>query len=405
MKIAIYSDNFYPEMSGISDSIILLAKELAKRGDKVNFYVPRYSMKNFFISKLPPVEPELGENIEVFRFPSLPYPLAPTKQGRFVLPVLSSWRHIKRFDPDIIYTQDFFSAGIEALFVSRLLKKPLVGTNHTPVREFLRYSPVRCQHAEKMILKYVGRYYNQCRWITAPCRTILEEMRAYGFKKGGLPLSNPIPLADFKPVDKATKERFKKKFGLSSKTILYTGRLAEEKHIDVIIRAVSIVQKSIPDITMACTGYGNAESSLKQLVKTLCLEKNVVFFGYVESSSFVQLYQASDIFTVMSTAETECISMIKAMASGIPVIGANAGGLPEYITARCGYVLDPGDSETLAQKIIYLFENPHQIERLGQGGVEHVKKFSAGKIAEKWQELFRLEITSTCEKTNGAGVL
>ena len=393
MKVAIYSDNFYPEMSGISDSITLLAKELAKAGDKIHFYVPRYALKDFSIAKLPTVEPELGDNIGIFRLSSLPYPPAPTKQGRFVLPVLSSWRHVKKFDPDIIYTQDMFSAGIEAILVAKRLKKPLVGTNHTLSREFLRYSPVRCRQAEKLFLKYVSWYFNQCRWITGPCRKIIEEMRAYGFKKDGLTLSNPIPLTDFKPIDHAPKNRLKKKLGLSSRTILYTGRLAEEKHIDVIIRAVAIVRKSIPDVILACTGHGNAESSLRQLVRTLCLEKHVIFFGYVESSFLVQLYQASDIFTVMSTAETECISMIQAMATGIPVIGANAGGLPEYITARCGYVIEPGDSETLSQRIIYLFEHSHEIERLGQGGLAHVKKFSAGKIAAKWQALFRREIT------------
>ena len=393
MKIAIYSDNFYPEMSGISDSIILLAKELGKRGHKVIFYVPRYSTKNFLISKLPQVEPKLGKNIEIFRLPSLAYPPAPTKQGRFALPVLFSWRHVKKFDPDIIYTQDFLSAGLEALLVSKLLKKPLIGTNHTPLREFLRYSPVRCKRVEKLILKYVSWYYNQCRWITAPSRAILSEMRAHGFKKDGQALSNPIQLSGFNPVDQPTKEELKKRFGLSSKTVLYTGRLAEEKHIDVIIRAISIVKKTMPDITMASTGRGNAELSLRKLVKDLDLEKNVFLFGYVEPKTLAQLYQASDIFTVMSTAETECISMMQAMATGIPVIGANAWGLPEYITAQSGYVIEPGDTETLAQKIIYLFEHPCEIKKLGQGGVEHVRDFSADKIAAKWQELFRFEIT------------
>lgn len=392
MKIAIYSDNFYPEMSGISDSVVLLAKELDKLGHRVNFYVPRYTTKNFSILNLPPVERELGENIEIFRLPSLSFPLAPTKQGRFVLPVLSSWGHIRNFDPDIIYTQDFFSAGLEALFVSRLLKKPLIGTNHTPIREFLAYSPIRVKLVERLILKYVSWYYNQCRWITSPCQAILDEMRTYGFRKKGRPLSNPIEVSGFNPANSATKDELKRNFGLSSKTILYTGRLAEEKNVDVIIRAVSIIIKTMPGITMVATGHGNAEQALKSLVKDLDLEKNVLFFGYVEPKLFAQLYQASDIFTVMSTAETECIGMMQAMATGIPVIGANAWGLREYITARSGYVIEPGDYETLAQKIIHLFKHPEEIARLGQGGVKQVTDFSADKIAAKWQELFRLEI-------------
>ena len=81
MKIAIYSDNFYPEMSGISDSIIALAKELSRRGHRVNFYVPRYSKKNFRISKLKPEELNLGKNIEIFRLPSIALSLHADQAG------------------------------------------------------------------------------------------------------------------------------------------------------------------------------------------------------------------------------------------------------------------------------------------------------------------------------------
>ena len=362
-------------------------------GHRVQFYVPRYSAKDFSVVNLPPVEPELGAGIGIFRLPSLPYPPAPTRQGRFVLPVLSSLLHIRKFNPDIIYTQDFFSAGIEALVVSKILRKPLVGTSHTPVSEFLKYSPFRSGWMNKLILKYVSWYYNRCSWITAPCRAILTEMEEFGFRKSGMPLSNPIRLDEFQPVPGAEKKALKTMFGLSSKTILYAGRLAEEKHIDEIIHAVAIVRESIPDITLACTGHGNAESSLKQLVRTLHLEENVFFFGFLETQTFIQLYQASDLFTVMSTAETQCMSMIQAMTVGLPVIGANAGGLPEYINSECGFIVEPGDFRTLAQEIIRLFQNPREMERLGQGGYTYSKSFSANKIAEKWQELFLHELS------------
>lgn len=168
MKIAIYSDNFYPEMSGLSDSIISTAKGLSQKGHRIIFYVPRYSKKNFRISKLKPEELNLGNNIDIFRLPSLPYPPAPTKQGRIALPLLASYRHIKNFNPDIIFTQDFFPAGLEALMVSRIFKKPLVGTNHTPLSEFLKYAPVRIKWLERVALKYVSWYYNKCIFVTAP---------------------------------------------------------------------------------------------------------------------------------------------------------------------------------------------------------------------------------------------
>ena len=388
MKIAIYSDNFYPEMSGISDSIIALAKELSRRGHHVNFYVPRYSKKNFRISKLKPEELDLGKNIEIFRLPSISYPSTPTKQGRIVLLVLSSYRHLKKFDPDVIYTQDVFFAGLEALAVARLLKKPFLGTNHTPISEFLKYSPVHWKWIEKLILKYVSWYYNKCLWVSAPCQPILDEMKKFGLKRESRAISNPIYVSDYKPASEEERKALKKKFGFSECTVLYTGRLADEKNIDVIIHAISLVKKKFPLVTFAVTGHGNAETKLKKLVKELGLEKNVLFLGYVETSVFVKIYQASDIFAVMSTAETQCISMMQAMATGIPVIGANSWGLPDYINSENGYLVEPGDIKTLAEKIIYLLENPDERKRLGQGGLKFVQKFGIKNITDEWEEIF-----------------
>jgi len=387
-KIAIYSDNFFPEMSGISDSIIALSKELSRRGHRVNFYVPRYSKKNFRISKLKPEELDLGENIKIFRLPSISYPATPTKQGRIVFPVLSSYRHLKKFDPDVIYTQDFFFAGIEALMAAKLLKKPLLGTNHTPISEFLKYAPVRWNWLEKMILKYVSWYYNKCLWISAPSQPILDEMKKFGLKRKSRAISNPIYVSDYKPANDKARGELKKKFGFSENTVLYTGRLADEKNIDVIIRAIALAKKKIPSITFAVTGHGNAEIKLKKLTEKLGLEKNVLFLGYVETSVFVKIYQASDIFAVMSTAETQCISMMQAMATGIPVIGANSWGLPEYINSENGYLIEPGDHKTLAKKITFLLENPEERKRLGQGGLKFVQKFGITNIADQWEKIF-----------------
>ena len=215
-----------------------------------------------------------------------------------------------------------------------LLKKPLIGTNHTPISEFLKYAPVHWKWIEKLILKYVSWYYNKCLWISAPSQPILEEMKKFGLKRKSRAISNPIYVSEYKPASDAKREELKKKFGFLENTVLYTGRLADEKNIDVIIRAISLVKKKIPNITFAVTGHGNAENKLKKLAKKLGLEKNVLFLGYVETSTFVKIYQASDIFAVMSTAETQCISMMQAMATGIPVIGANAGDCRIISTAK-----------------------------------------------------------------------
>lgn len=392
MKIAIFSDNFYPEMSGIADSILSLAKGLAELNHRINFYVPRYSDRDFHISNLPPSELTPHPNINIFRLPSLPYPLAPTGQGRLVPPLLSSYRHIRRFDPDVIYTQDCFGAGIEALLLAKLLDKPLLGTNHTPLTEFVKYSPIPSHHLNRLLLKSVSRYYNKCAWISAPSLSILTEMNHYGFTGDARPVSNPIDSAAFNPIDPAAKKVLKQGFGLSAQTVLYAGRLAREKNVDVIIRAIAAAKEKLPEISLAITGHGSAEPELRALSSALGLEKNVFFFGYVKEETLHQLYQAADIFAIMSTAESQCMSMMQAMAAGLPVIGARARGIPEYVDAQTGYLLDPQDHLGLAEKIVHLFADSATRTRLGQGGYARAKQFSKESIVLQWEKLFRAQL-------------
>ncbi len=389
MRIAIFSDNFYPEISGISDSIISLAKKLAQKGHQIAFFVPQYTPKDFKIANYSYQELDLGENIQIQRFFSFPYPNSPTKQSRLIIPTLWRWRKVKKFNPDIIYTQDIFGMGLEALIAAKILKTIFLGTNHTPITEFLKYGPVRGKLIDKLSLKYVSWYYNHCRWISAPNKIIISEMKANGFNKTAKVISNPIELKDFQAYSVAEKRELKEKLGLSKNTIIYTGRLAPEKNIDVAIRAIALVKEKIPDVNLVLTGYGSAQGELKKLARRLKVRENVKFFGFVEyGKPFTDLYNACDIFVVTSTAEMQCMSMMQAMACGLPVIAVKAWALPEYVNAQNGYLIDAGDFTALAKKIVYLLKNPHKRVTLGEGGIDYVANFSAEKIATNWELMF-----------------
>ena len=86
MKIAIFSDNFYPEISGISDSVIMLARELVQMGHEVHFFAAKYSAKDHAVASIENKELDLGEKVKVHRFWSLPMLGSPTKQSRVVIP-------------------------------------------------------------------------------------------------------------------------------------------------------------------------------------------------------------------------------------------------------------------------------------------------------------------------------
>lgn len=391
MKIAIFSDNFYPELSGIADSIIALAQELAKQGHKIRFYAAKYSRKNYLKVNKKFKEIDLGPNIEVRRLFSVPMS-SPTSQGRFAIPIGTSIHSLRAWQADVIHTNHVGGIGLEAIIASRRLNIPLVGTSHTPFREFMKYSPIRTEWATNKMLRYVSWYYNQCDFVTAPSNFLFKEMIDYGLKKPHSVLSNPINPEEFRPAEQTRKSELRKKLNLKGPIIIYTGRLAPEKHVDIIIQSFAIVKKTIPDAELVIVGHGVSDESLKQLVKDLNIEHSVKFLGFVNQEKFTELYQASDIFAVASTAEMQCLSMMNAMLSELPVIGVNAGALPEYINSQNGFVVEPGDYKTFAEKILYLIQNPEEAVKLGQQGREYAQQFSGPNIAKEWLLIYEKAI-------------
>lgn len=393
MRIAMFSDNFYPEMSGISDSVIESSRALSRLGHHVDIYAPAYSKKDFARYAVPAAELDLGENIKIHRFFSVRYP-APTGQGRFVIPTFLRWLWMFKNKPDVIHVHDCFGVGIEGLAASWCLNVPLVGTNHTPITEFLKYAPVQHVLISKIALRYVSWFYNRCRFVSAPCKAILEEMKVHGFNKPHEARSNPIDVAHFKPVSPEEKAQAKKEFSLSDFTVLYTGRLAAEKHVDVLIRAVAMAKKQIPMIQLAITGHGISEEGLKKLAKELHVEDSILFFGTVPADKHARIYKAADVFAIASTAEMQSLSLMKAMATGMPVIGVNAWALPEYIHKENGFILEPGDYAGIAEKIILLYKDPLLAHELGGYGSHEVQEFAPEKIAHTWEMTYR-EASST----------
>ncbi len=390
MKIAIFSDNFYPELSGISDSILLLAEELAKLGHEVGFFTPKYSEKNYQAINLPVGELSLGNNIKIYRLSALPAPFAGI-QARLVMPFFSG-AIFKKFKPDLIHSQLFFGAGLEAMRRANLGKLPFLGTNHTAITEFIKSAPCCLAFFKKISLKYSIWYYNHCDFVTAPSESVFKEMNQYGFKRPHQVISNPIDIKTFGLAE--NKPELKRRFKLSAKTIVYAGRLSSEKNIEVVIRAVALAKKRVDNINLAIAGAGKSEGELRRLVKDLSLENEVKFFGALSKENLAELYQASEVFSIASTSDTQSLTLMQAMACGLPAVVVDSRALPEYVNSQNGYVVPVGDYEAMAEKFILLLENQELRFKLSQGAYNFVQRFSAANIAKEWEKLYKRVINN-----------
>ncbi len=398
MKIATFTDNFYPEISGISDSIIAFAREFSRRGHELVIYAPQYAARDYGRAGPETGEIKINERVKIRRLPSLPFPHSPTGQSRIVLPLLKAYFSLRQQRPDLIHSQSPFGSGWEALLAAKLLRLPLVGTNHTPIKEFMVYSGMNFPLAVRAMERYFVWYYNRTEFVTAPSGGILKEMVKAGLRRPRQAVSNPVDTRSFSPADAARKGGLKKELGLGPRAMLYTGRLAPEKHVDVIIRAAALVKRELGEINLVITGRGLARPGLEKLASELDLSRNVKFLGMVAESFLPRIYQAADVFAVMSTAETQCLSLMHAFASGLPAVAARARALPEYIRRETGFLVAPGDYKALAEKIIWLFRHPPERAKMGRQAREYVQQFRVEKIADIWekiyQDIIRLQITN-----------
>lgn len=384
MKIAIFADNFYPEMSGIADSTALIGEELGKLGHSVHFFVPYHPAKNYKFVGLENKEINLGPNVFVHRVFSIPIPM-PTLQGRAVIPYL--WRKIFKEEKfDIVHTHSFWGPGLDAVSLSKKQKICLIGTNHTPIEIF---NPVNIRFVKSFLKKYVIRFFNKCDFVTAPSEVLLSSMKKQGLKPQCTVVSNPIEMQFYKNT--SSKENIKRELNLGNFTILYAGRISEEKRVDTIVDAFIDFSEGKPNTKLIIVGEGSLRKKLENKVSEGNKSNQIKFMGpYLGDSkkNLYDIFHASDVFVISSIFETQSMVTFQAMASGLPTIASKAGALPEIVNKDRGLLFDIGDSKELANQLEILYLNPKMQEEFGRSARIFAEKFSAEKIAKEWEKIY-----------------
>ena len=387
MRVAIFTDNFYPELGGLQDSVAMLARGLGERGHTVRVYAPKASTKDFALGHLSVGEIDLGPNVTIERVFSFHQKTA-VGQTRAVIPTGRCYFSLKKFKPDIIHTNACFGMGLEALWGAKFLRVPLVGTNHTASTEFVKNKYFSQEFSEKYSLKFVSWFYNHCDFVTAPSESVFTEMTANGFSRPHQVVSNPIDTKTFFLADENTKKQLKQSLGVSPHTFVFAARFSPEKNIDVLVKALALIKKKIPDAMLALAGHGTEQERLEILANDLGVKENLKFFGTLSKAKLCELYQASDVFAIASTCETQGLVMMQAFACGLPAVGVSARGLAEYINDENGILVSPYDPKALAQEIAFLFENPSKRTKLGEGAYQFVQQFSIAAIIDIWENLY-----------------
>ncbi len=180
-------------------------------------------------------------------------------------------------------------------------------------------------------------------------------------------------------------------FNLKGKPkILFVGRLAKIKGIDVLLKAFNKLLPKYPESILYILGKGEYRHYLERLAQKLDIEKSVNFLGFVSDDDLPRYLKSCDIFVVSSFRENQPITILEAMASQIPVIATNIEGIDEIIKhEENGLLVPKNDIESLAIEIIRLLEDRQLFDALTKNGFTTVEKNHSYKhIGSKFTELF-----------------
>ena len=385
MKIAMFTDYFFPELGGIQDSIATISRSLGNRGHQVDIYAPRYAASDYRRVDAPVRERDLGANVHVRRRPSLPFPSS-TRQSRAAFPSpIAPAMLAFRTRPDVIHTHSFFGIGLEALLNGAVLRIPVIGTHHTTIAGFGPHIPISVARASA----YVTWFHNRCNHVTAPSQSVFAELGPPALRRPYQVISNPIDTSLFTPVRADERDVLCAQFGLACPTITYAGRLGPEKNIDVLLRAVAALRDYGVAAVLMIAGHGSHESILRRLAVDLRIDQQVRFLGTLAQEDLARLLRISDTFAIMSTSETQSMVLLQAMASGIPVVAADTRALPEFVNPANGVLLDPHDPVRLAQVLKELLASPQRRQALGAAGRQSAERYGIESVTDQWEALYR----------------
>lgn len=327
MKVAVFTDSCLPYCSGVTYAALSQVRELCRRGHEVQLFRPKPGRRYRSKVDLPPQATMHDVPL------TLPAPRLP--ELRLVIPsIITTLRRLRRNPPDLVHVHTEWGCGWEGLVAAKILRKPVVGTFHTffadpGYLESLRLPKWRW--IQKIVWKYAVTFFNQCDAVTSPSEAVRDSLVHNGLADRPIVISNGIAQPEL--LDEQQIEALRQSYGIDGPSFIYVGRIAPEKSMDVLIEAFRLVHQRIPNAKLVIVGDGPTRSQMERQIRDAHLTDAVISLGFVPHQELLErnLLLLGDAFVTASTTENQPLSVLEAMAFGLPIIGPRAKGLREMI--------------------------------------------------------------------------
>jgi glycosyltransferase involved in cell wall biosynthesis len=345
MRIALFTETFIPKVDGIVTTLCQTVKQLHSLGHEVLTFAPYGGFEHFDHSRI------VGIKGHSFVF----YP-----ELHLSLPRASMRTAMIDFQPDVIHVADPALLGIAGLYYGGgkhggSLHLPLVVSYHTDLPKYLHYYGLG--FLERYIWPIMRVRHNRATVNLCTSVAMVEQLRQHGIERVAL-WPGGVDAQRFQPSRRSTQMRARLTEGHpDSPLLLYVGRLSAEKEIE----RLKPMLEALPNARLALVGDGPHHKALERHFAGL----PVYMAGFLHGEELAGAFASSDVFVMPSRTETLGLVVLEAMASGVPVVGARAGGIPELIQdGVSGFLFD--DEKEAIDSIRLLLPSPQLRESIGR---------------------------------------
>jgi len=341
MRIAIFTEVFPPKIDGICNRLRNTLDCMLAAGHEVLVFAPDTAVASHGRAR-------------VVRLPSAPFPGYPDVRMAAADPRVA-WE-LARFRPDVVHAVNPVTVGLQGLLAAAVLGMPRVASYHTDLPRYL--AGYGLQALDRVVWPLLRRVHNLAHVNLCPSRFTQRELQEHDVENVGL-WRGGVDTELYHPSRRDLEMRMRLTDGCpDGPVLLYVGRLAEEKNLSML----GPLLDALPEARLAFVGDGPARESLAREFQ----HRRAAFVGFLRGEELASAFASADVFVMPSRTETLGFVVLEAMASGLPVVAARAGGIPDLVRhGETGLLFDPDEPEQAIAMTRRLLERPGERRFLG----------------------------------------
>jgi len=379
LKVVMACDTFAPDINGAARFAERLASGLVRHGHEVHIIAA--STDSTHGSR---IEMHDGSRMMVHRMRSHRVPQHKTLRWTQPIGLSSEIRKILRqVKPDALHIQSHLLMGRFAIQAAKGSGLRMIATNHVMPENLIKYSLLpKFTHKAAMRITWAdaGRILRKMDALTTPTRRAAELLESAAGVTGVLAISCGIDASRFANETPTTNK---------NPRFLFLGRLDDEKRIHILLQAVAKLTEH-PNVIVELVGDGGERENLSRLATQLGIADRVIFTGHISDRDLPAAYERCTAFVMPSIAELQSIATMEAMASGRPVIAADAMALPHLVhDGDNGYLFPPDDPAALADRLRRILNADQQeLNRLSENSLHLIQSHDIERTIRIFENLY-----------------